>query len=324
MEGSMREVTERLSERLTYMPELPGVYKMLDENGTIIYIGKSICLKKRVKSYFSEHPNWDKVNKMMPFIKDIEYIVTDTHLEAMLLECELIKNIKPYFNAQMKNDERYVYLKVIQKRSSKPLAIVNQVEQDSFGPFRSRGTLRELLELLNYIYPIKIEGRKYSFEYHIFPICLDETLFEENKRSLLKLCNQPKSIVYFLKEAEKKMLDAAKDKRFETASKYQDLIRKFGYLRYRLEKYQQWMKKTILLQIELQQGYKLFLIYKGYIIHKDVVSQVTAENKDNFVKIGNDKKKHVSIDLGSKAMIDYRDIVFKELSNLSADNYELL
>ena len=75
---------------------------MLDFKGNIIYIGKSKCLKKRVHSYFVKSPVWEKAKKMAPLIYDINYIVTDTHLEAMLLECEMIKTIKPYFNAAMK------------------------------------------------------------------------------------------------------------------------------------------------------------------------------------------------------------------------------
>lgn len=123
-------MTNQLKDKLAMLPEAPGIYKMLDSRGDIIYIGKSKCLKSRVISYFANNPNWEKAKKMAPFIYDLEYVVTDTHLEAMLLECELIKRIKPHFNVSMKHDERYVYLKVGKTEQARPLYVVHTLESD--------------------------------------------------------------------------------------------------------------------------------------------------------------------------------------------------
>jgi len=97
----------KLKNKRDQIPAQPGVYKMLDASGRIIYVGKSKCLKKRVNSYFTKAFKHSKIEKMVFLIADIEYVVTDTHLEARLLECQLIKEIKPYFNAQMKNDRHF-------------------------------------------------------------------------------------------------------------------------------------------------------------------------------------------------------------------------
>ena len=80
------------------LPMEPGIYKMIDAKGNVIYIGKSKMLNKRVKTYFANNPNWDKINRMVRLIDDIDFIVTDTHLEARILECSLIKELKPIFN----------------------------------------------------------------------------------------------------------------------------------------------------------------------------------------------------------------------------------
>ena len=104
-------MTTHLQRILDELPEAPGVYKMLGDGGNILYIGKSKCLKHRVKSYFVKKPVWEKAEKMAGFIRDIEIEPTHTHLEAMLLECELIKKHRPFFNRQMKNDSGYLYIK---------------------------------------------------------------------------------------------------------------------------------------------------------------------------------------------------------------------
>lgn len=151
---------------LKQLPEQPGIYQMLDASNHIIYIGKSKCLKKRVQSYFTNSPKWEKVTRMVSYIHNINYIVTDTHLEARLLECELIKRYKPYFNAQMKNDQRYVYLKLAPFNRYNPFTILAEREDNCFGPFRSKYSLNEFLQKLKNIYPL----RKAEDHYDLLPL----------------------------------------------------------------------------------------------------------------------------------------------------------
>lgn len=150
----LKNISKHLENILNSIPELPGIYQMIDSKGNIIYIGKSKCLKKRVKSYFVDTPKWEKVTKMVSLIHDIHYVVTDTHLEARLLECKLIKQVSPFFNSQMKNDKRYVYLSLESNLKRGPLSIVHERGLDTYGPFRSSHTLSDTIESLKNIYPI--------------------------------------------------------------------------------------------------------------------------------------------------------------------------
>ncbi len=97
-------IPEHLEERIKTIPEKPGVYRMKDKNGNILYVGKSKSLRSRVKSYFYGDHGQDKIKEMVSRIGDIDIITTDTHLEAQVLECELIKKLRPPYNRQIIND----------------------------------------------------------------------------------------------------------------------------------------------------------------------------------------------------------------------------
>ena len=97
----MINISDKIKKKLDMLPMEPGIYKMIDAKGNVIYIGKSKMLNKRVKTYFANNPNWDKINRMVRLIDDIDFIVTDTHLEARILECSLIKELKPIFISRM-------------------------------------------------------------------------------------------------------------------------------------------------------------------------------------------------------------------------------
>ena len=105
-----------LKEKIESLPKTPGIYMMKDKYGDIIYVGKSKKLKERVKSYFINSKNHSrKVKRMVNNICDIDFILTDTELDALLLECEMIKKIRPMYNKLMKNHENYSYIKIMQK-----------------------------------------------------------------------------------------------------------------------------------------------------------------------------------------------------------------
>lgn len=142
----MSKVSNKLKEKLNNIPNLPGIYKMLDSQGRTIYIGKSISLRNRTRSYFTANNKWPKVEKMVGFIDDIEYEVMDTNLEAMLEECKLIKELQPIFNSQFKNHSKYVYLKVSDYNVHNSLSIVYEKEENSYGPFRSRSILVDTID----------------------------------------------------------------------------------------------------------------------------------------------------------------------------------
>lgn len=308
--------TPELIDKINKFPNLPGIYKMLDSKGRIIYVGKSISLKKRVKSYFTKNHKWKKVEKMVAFIHDIDYIVTDTHLEARILECELIKEIKPIFNAQFKNDEKYVYLKVEDYNVYNPLYIVNNRVENSFGPFRRKSFLINLIDGLKNLYPIVKDGESYTFQYKLMPSQMDKASFEDNKRTLLNIFSYEEEMTLFLNELEKEMKEAASRLEFASATYYRDLIHGLNSLNKRIHEYKSFLSKDILLKLPISQGYKLFFISKGKILLKSTFNNLLHDDIEGFIKMGKNLKSQAIDLMDEKSNLDFRDIIYSEIKTL--------
>ena len=315
----MSKIPEHLIEKINSIPTQSGIYKMLDSNGRIIYVGKSISLRNRVRSYFADNPKWAKVEKMVSFIDDIEYIVTDTHLEAILLECNLIKEIKPMFNSQLKNDEKYVYLKVEDFNIYNPLSIVNSREDDCYGPFRRKFSLIELINSFKNIYPIAKADKGYDFEYNLMPVPMDRSIFEENKESIQEIFSDDKKMILLINRLEGKMKEAAAQLQFATASVYRDMIYGLNYLKTGIYGYKTMFLKDILLKMPITNGYKLFFVSKGEILLKSVFSTLTEDDIQDFINIGKDLKSSISSNLNEKSSMDYRDILYSEIKSLPGE-----
>lgn len=314
------------NEKLKQIPKLPGIYKMLDSHGVIIYIGKSKCLQKRVQTYFVKTPKWEKVSRMVPMIKDIEYVVTDTHLEARLLECSLIKEYKPRFNALMKNDRKYCFIKIEDYNKYNSLSIMEERTEHCFGPFRSKYTLSEFLVKLKNIYPITRNGSQYEFEYHIFPIAMEKDLFNQNKAVLSELFTSEDSLLLLVNALQSKLEEAAEAYRFEMASNYRDMISCFKIIKNGLNGYKSLSSRSILLKLPMDNGcYKLFYILNGRIIHSMSTDNVTKDIRKTFIKTSKLLIASVhNIQVDEKEWIDYRDIIYSEISDLPEELVELL
>ncbi|MDF2944087.1 MAG: Excinuclease subunit domain protein [Herbinix sp.] len=322
----MIKITNNYKDELNTIPELPGIYRMIDSRGTIIYIGKSKCLKKRVKSYFCATPKWEKVKKMVSLIDCIEYIVTDTHLEARLLECELIKTHKPVFNSQMKNDRNYVYLKIEEYNIYNSLTLVEHREDNTYGPFRRKYALNTLFDQLKNIYPVRLYNNIYDFEYHIFPTKMDAAIFHENQSTLINLLSSEHNIELFISCLGDKMIEAASLYKYEMASLYRDIMMGFQYLKNGINGYKDLFSRNILLKIPIQEGFKLFYVSKGNILLKQTYASLTKKEIKLFVNKGNklsDKENKlidkVTNNKDEKAGIDFRDILYSEIMSLSDD-----
>lgn len=314
------------SDKLKQIPKLPGIYKMLDSRGVIIYIGKSKCLQKRVQSYFVKTPKWDKVNRMVPMIRDIEYVVTDTHLEARLLECSLIKEYKPRFNAQMKNDRNYFFIKIEDYNKYNSLSVTEERTEHCFGPFRGKYTISEFLVKLKNIYPITRNDGQYEFEYHIFPIAMEKDLFDQNKEVLSELLASEDNLLLLVNALQSKLEKAADSYRFEMASIYRDMISCFKMIKNGLNGYKNLSSRSILLTLPMDNGcYKLFYILNGSIIHSMPADNVTKDIREDFVKASESLIPSVhTIQENEKEWIDYRDIIYSEISDLPEKLVELL
>jgi excinuclease ABC subunit C len=320
----MIKIAKEFKNELNMIPELPGIYRMIDSRGIIIYIGKSKCLRKRVKSYFSVAHKWEKIKKMVSLIDSIEYLVTDTHLEARLLECELIKTHQPVFNSQMKNDKNYVYLKIEDYNIYNPLSLIGRREDDTFGPFRRKFALNTLIDLLKNVYPIQLINNSYEFEYHLFPIKMDVTMFNDNRRILMDLFTNDHNIDSFLRILDDKMKEAASLYKYETASIYRNIMTDFKYIKYGINGYKDLFSKNILLKIPLLEGFKLFYVVKGNIIIKKTYATLSQKEMKLFIKEGHKLKNKVTINADEKAGIDFRDILYSEIMSLPDDMVVIL
>ncbi|MEN1759155.1 excinuclease ABC subunit UvrC [Anoxynatronum sibiricum] len=158
----MKEMT--LEEKLKNLPDQPGIYQMLDDRKEIIYVGKARSLKNRVRQYFhSENNHPPKVRAMMQRVRDLNTIVTDTEVEALILECNLIKESRPRYNILLRDDKSYPYIKITQQESFPRVMKTRNLVKDGsryFGPYTDAGAVNETLELIRRMYPLKSCSRK--------------------------------------------------------------------------------------------------------------------------------------------------------------------
>lgn len=297
-----------LRKKARNLPCAPGVYKFLDQDENIIYIGKSKNLRQRVSSYFVKNHKWEKTSKMVHLIHDMEYEVCDTHLEARLLECRLIKTIKPWFNSQYKNDRGYVYVKINDNCRSKPFSIVSFREEDSFGPFRHRHSLNETLERMRHIFPI---DNDFNFTYNILPVEMDKDTYDKNRQTLLKVFGSSKEMERLIQAITDKMHVFAKDMHFEIAANLRDLKDKLGIINKVLYSHEDILSRDIMLKIPIEDGFKLFYVKSGVVVCKKKAGRV--HNLKDF----HDEAKNMGLDeWDEKSYLDFRDILLSEIGTL--------
>ncbi|WP_313527258.1 excinuclease ABC subunit UvrC [Anaerotignum sp.] len=148
-----------ISEELKKLPQKPGVYLMKNEKGEIIYVGKAINLKNRVRQYFQSSKNQTaKTRAMVPQIVEFEYIITDSELEALILECNLIKQHEPYYNIMLKDDKSYPYIKVTVQEDFPRIFVTRRMDKDKakyYGPYTDALAVKETVETLHKLFPIR-------------------------------------------------------------------------------------------------------------------------------------------------------------------------
>lgn len=227
---------ETLRAKLALLPEKPGCYRMLDERGAVIYVGKAKILKNRVRSYFNGSHD-GKTQLMVSHIADFEYIVTDTVAEALVLECNLIKHHTPYYNIMLRDDKTYPYIKITREEHPR-LDIVRRVQKDRaayFGPYPSGSAAAQTKQLLDRLYPLRKCKRlkpKVCLYYHIGQ-CLAPCEFEVDDGEYERII---KEISDFLNgghqqitaELTRKMEQEAEQMNFERAGELRDLILQIG------------------------------------------------------------------------------------------------
>ena len=149
---------EKLEEKISMLPDSPGCYLMKNRDGTVIYVGKAVNLKNRVRSYFRDTAHTPKVEAMISHIDDFEILLCETNLEALILECNLIKHHKPYYNILLKDDKHYPYLKVDLRQPYPRLEITRRMERDGaryFGPYIGANAVRQVIEAVRDVFPLR-------------------------------------------------------------------------------------------------------------------------------------------------------------------------
>ena len=230
-----------IEDELKKLPAKPGVYLMHDEKDEIIYVGKAISLKNRVRQYFQSSRNRGvKIDQMVTHIARFEYIVTDSELEALDLECNLIKEYKPKYNTMLMNDKTYPFIKVTVDEAYPRILFARQMKKDKakyFGPYTSAGAVKDTIELIRKLYHIRscnrnlpkdIGKERPCLNYHIkqcYAPCQDYISQEEYRKSVnqaLKFLGGDYDTI--LNSLEEKMQKASDDMEFEKAIEYRDLL----------------------------------------------------------------------------------------------------
>ncbi len=154
----MKNWGEKLDEKIAMLPDSPGCYLMKNRGGEVIYVGKAVNLKNRVRSYFRDTAHTPKVEAMISHIDDFEILLCETNLEALILECNLIKHYKPYYNILLKDDKHYPYLKVDLQQPFPRLEITRRMERDGakyFGPYIGANAVRQVIEAVRDVFPLR-------------------------------------------------------------------------------------------------------------------------------------------------------------------------
>lgn len=230
-----------IKEELKKLPDLPGVYLMHDETDEIIYVGKAIRLKRRVSSYFRESTvKTTKIKKMVSRVKRFEYIVTDSELEALILESNLIKEHSPKYNTMLKDDKSYPFIKVTVTEDYPRILFARQRKRDKnkyFGPFTSAGAVKDTIELLRKLYRIRTcsrvlprdTGKERPCLYHHIGQCsspcqgcISKEEYRESVQRALDFLNGSDQSVQ--KELETQMKQYAETLEFEKAIETRELL----------------------------------------------------------------------------------------------------
>ena len=270
-----------IQSKLELLPTSPGCYIHKDKNGTIIYVGKAKNLRNRVRSYFrGSHDT--KTEALVSEIEDFEFIVTDSNIEALLLEINLIKENQPKYNIMLKDDKSYPFIKITNETYPR-LIITRQVKKDGglyFGPYPDVGAANEIKRLLDRIFPFRKctnPPEKVCFYYHIgqcraHTICHNEPHFFQD---------MAQEVSDFLKghddkiidELKRKMTSAAEKMEFEKAAEYRDLLQSIATLRTKQRVMAKDLQNRDVFGYYVDKGWicvQVFFVRQGKLIERDV------------------------------------------------------
>ena len=270
-----------IKSKLELLPTSPGCYIHKDKNGTIIYVGKAKNLRNRVRSYFrGSHDT--KTEALVSEIVDFEFIVTESNIEALLLEINLIKENKPKYNIMLKDDKSYPFIKITNERYPR-LIITRQVKKDGglyFGPYPDVGAANEIKRLLDRIFPFRKctnPPSKVCFYYHLGQ-CMAHTVCHKDEAYFKGMAQE---VSDFLKGQDDKIIDelklkmttAAQNMEFERAAEFRDLIQAIGTLRTKQRVMAKDLQNRDVFGYYVDKGWmcvQVFFVRQGKLIERDV------------------------------------------------------
>ncbi len=224
---------------LSSLPDFSGVYLMKDDSGEVIYVGKALSLRKRVRQYFQSSKNLTpKTKTLVRHIEDLEYIITDTEVDALVLEANLIKKYRPRYNVRLKDDKRYPYVKVTVNSRYPRIFLTRRRLMDGalyFGPYTNAGAVRKTLDIISQVFrirrcrqPLNQKKERPCLDYHIkrcFAPCagkISEKEYMENVQEAIKFLKGETSEL--VKELEERMHDLASKQEYEAAAQLRDQL----------------------------------------------------------------------------------------------------
>lgn len=235
---------DKLKEKLQLLPDNPGVYVMLDKDGIVIYVGKARILKNRVRQYFHASAKTEKVAAMVEHIDDFYYIITQSEIDALALENNLIKKYKPKYNILLKDDKTYPYIKVHTKEEFPRVSITRRIKKDGkyFGPFMGGVRCGDILDIVGSVYhvrtcstPIGVKPKKPCLKYHLgrcpapcAHLCSKEEYAKQVKAAMSFLDGNYEETEKILQE---KMLAFAENEEFELAMEYREKLQMLSKLK---------------------------------------------------------------------------------------------
>ena len=270
-----------IKSKLELLPTSPGCYIHKDKNGTIIYVGKAKNLRNRVRSYFrGSHDT--KTEALVSEIVDFEFIVTESNIEALLLEINLIKENKPKYNIMLKDDKSYPFIKITNERYPR-LIITRQVKKDGglyFGPYPDVGAANEIKRLLDRIFPFRKctnPPSKVCFYYHIGQ-CMAHTICKKDEAYFKSMAQEVSDFLRgqddkIIDDLKGKMASAAQSMEFERAAEYRDLIQAIGTLRTKQRVMAKDLQNRDVFGYYVDKGWmcvQVFFVRQGKLIERDV------------------------------------------------------
>ena len=267
--------------KLDLLPDNPGCYLHKDKNGTIIYVGKAKNLRNRVRSYFrGSHDT--KTERLVSEIVDFEFIVTESNIEALLLEINLIQENMPKYNIMLKDDKSYPFIKITREKYPR-LLITRQVKKDNayyFGPYPDVGAANEIKQLLDRIFPLRkcnVLPKKVCLYYHMHQ-CLAPCVYDIDPKVFVGMVDEISKFLTggedkIITELDAKMHAAADAFEFEKAAEYRDLIKSIGTLRTKQRVMNHDLQDRDVFGYAVDKGWmcvQVFFVRQGKLIQRDV------------------------------------------------------